>query len=56
MIEKIKTHNVYGLKLLGAGGGGFILCCLSNKKNLSKKFECQNFKIDNLGTKIIFNG
>ena len=56
MIEKIKTHNVYGLKLLGAGGGGFILCCLSNKENLTKKFECQNFKIDNLGTKIIFNG
>lgn len=55
LIKKLKIHKVYGLKLLGAGGGGFILCCLKNKKTLSNKFECQNFEIDNMGTKIIFN-
>tara|TARA_B100000965_G_C19482472_1_gene709199 strand:+ start:131 stop:1108 length:978 start_codon:yes stop_codon:yes gene_type:complete len=56
LIEKIKLDNIYGLKILGAGGGGFVLCCLENKKILSKKFECENFEMDHTGTKIIFNG
>ena len=54
LIEKIKLDNIYGLKILGAGGGGFVLCCLENKKILSKKFECENFEMDHTGTKIIF--
>ena len=56
LIKKIKLDNIYGLKILGAGGGGFVLCCLENKKILSKKFECENFEMDHTGTKIIFNG
>ena len=56
LIDLIRLNNIYGLKILGAGGGGFILCCLKNKNVLSKKFDCQNFQIDNSGTKIIFNG
>ena len=56
LIDIIRLNNIYGLKILGAGGGGFILCCLKNKNVLSKKFVCQNFQIDNSGTKIIFNG
>lgn len=55
LINNIYKNNIYGLKLLGAGGGGFILCLPKNKKEFLNNFECQNFQIDDIGTKIIFN-
>ena len=55
LINKIKKNKIYGLKILGAGGGGFVLCFMKNNKKIIKNFEYEDFKIDNSGTKIIFS-
>ena len=58
--EVAKNCGVYGGKILGAGGGGFILF-LTNKNSKKKlKSKLKNFlevpiKFENEGTKIIFN-
>ncbi len=54
------ANGAYGVKLLGAGGGGFvyILCSPKNKKSLIKKFskyKSVNFKFENSGSSIIYN-
>ena len=54
LINKIKKNKIYGLKILGAGGGGFVLCFMKNNK-IIKNFEYEDFKVDNSGTKIIFS-
>ena len=63
-IDKIcgiaNTNGAYGVKLLGAGGGGFIyiLCSPKKKKNLLKKlskFGNVNFQFENSGSSIIYN-
>ena len=53
-------NGASGAKLLGAGGGGFILYLTKNKvekrklvKKLSK-FKIVNFKIDELGSQILY--
>lgn len=58
--EVAKHCGVYGGKIIGAGGGGFILF-LTNKNSKKKlKSKLKNFlevpiKFENEGTKIIFN-
>ena len=56
----VKKNIVYGGKIMGAGGGGFLLI-LANiqnqfliKKKLSK-FKLLNFNIYQSGSKIIYN-
>ncbi len=53
-------NGASGAKLLGAGGGGFILYLTNNKSEKKKlirklsKFKIVNFKIDYLGSKILY--
>jgi D-glycero-alpha-D-manno-heptose-7-phosphate kinase len=52
----LKSGAVGG-KLLGAGGGGFILFCvpedlMSNFKSKMKKFKSVNFEIDDTGPSV----
>ena len=53
-------NGASGAKLLGAGGGGFILYLTNNqtqkKKLIEKlsKFKIVNFKIDELGSQILY--
>jgi hypothetical protein len=58
MYNLAKKHGATGGKLLGAGGGGFILlsCPLNKQKNLIKQFNglCIPIKIDHAGAKIIY--
>ena len=54
------TNGAYGVKLLGAGGGGFIyiLCSPKDRENLLKKlskFRNVNFQFENSGSNIIYN-
>ena len=59
-INKVCLLNgAYGSKLLGAGGGGFILvlCPSNKKKKLMKKlakFKIVNFRFENAGSTIIY--
>lgn len=63
-IDKIcdiaNTNGAYGVKLLGAGGGGFIyiLCSPKKKKLLLQKlskFGNVDFQFENSGSSIIYN-
>ena len=53
-------NGASGAKLLGAGGGGFILYLTNNKTQKKKligklsKFKIINFKIDELGSQILY--
>ena len=54
----IKNGNFYGGKLIGAGGGGFFLFTVKNKKKAEiylkkEKFTFTNIKIDVLGSRSI---
>jgi D-glycero-alpha-D-manno-heptose-7-phosphate kinase len=54
----ISNYNIYGGKLIGAGGGGFFLVCTDNKIKLIKKLKRNNinyidFSIEKYGSKII---
>ena len=54
----ISKYKVIGGKLIGAGGGGFILVCTKNKKDLCKKLNDNkidyiNFNLEQDGSKII---
>lgn len=54
----VKNFNIYGGKLIGAGGGGFFLICTNNKIKLIKKLKKNNinyidFSIEKNGSKII---
>ena len=58
-ISKICLKNgAYGTKLLGAGGGGFVLVLFpSKKKKLMKKlkdYKTLEFRFENSGTNIIY--
>mgnify|MGYP001390057929 FL=1 len=51
-------YKIIGGKLIGAGGGGFILVCTRNKKTLckildDKKINYINFNLEKNGSKII---
>lgn len=53
------TNGAYGAKLLGSGGGGFVLViCPSNKKERLKKklnkFKVVDFRFENTGSTIIY--
>lgn len=55
IIRKLnKNRNIFGTKLLGAGGGGFILCLGYNFKKIKKDYNCIDFKEDNSGSTIIY--
>lgn len=60
LIDYGLKNGASGAKLLGAGGGGFILFLTknsSNKKRLLKKlskFKIVNFKIDKFGSQILY--
>ena len=61
LYEKALNEGAIGGKLLGAGGGGFILfyCKPENQDRLRRKFfhlKEVNFKFDNQGSKIIYIG
>ena len=53
-------NGACGAKLLGAGGGGFILFLTKNKIEKKKlvnklsKFKIVNFRIDELGSQILY--
>jgi D-glycero-alpha-D-manno-heptose-7-phosphate kinase len=57
--DYLKKLGVLGVKIIGAGGGGFFLVAANNniKKKLltNKKIQCVDFKIDNLGSRILVN-
>ena len=59
-ISKICLKNgAYGTKLLGAGGGGFVLVLFpyKKKKKLMKKlkdYKTLEFRFENSGTNIIY--
>ena len=53
------TNGAYGAKLLGSGGGGFVLViCPSNKKLVIikklKKYKIVNFRFEDTGSTIIY--
>ena len=59
MFSLAKNNGAYGGKLLGAGGGGFLLFLVpENKKNkFLKKFSKQlhvPFRFDNTGSQIVY--
>lgn len=60
IMDNLNNAGVNSMKLLGAGGGGFILCLVDpSKKNkifklLEKKYQLVNFKFDNYGSHIIY--
>lgn len=60
MYEKALEAGAWGGKLLGAGGGGFLLICApeythAKIKNALKKYRCMPFEIDRTGTTILYN-
>lgn len=60
MYQKALEAGALGGKILGAGGGGFLLiyCNISNSENLKKSFNDYPemfFNFENDGSKIIFN-
>lgn len=60
MYNKIKNCGAAGAKLLGAGGGGYILALTSslNKPNLHMAFSpsvCLDVKIAHEGAKVVYN-
>lgn len=59
MYNKIIKQNIFGTKLLGAGGGGFFLVLADKdaRQKISKTFMSKNiilFDFDDSGSKIIF--
>tara|TARA_B100001250_G_scaffold99127_1_gene83271 strand:+ start:1361 stop:2323 length:963 start_codon:yes stop_codon:yes gene_type:complete len=56
LVQDLISHKgIYGAKLLGAGGGGFILVC--GEPNILNKIGFENkvsFKLENTGSTIIF--
>ena len=59
IINIAKKIGIYGSKLIGAGGGGFVLLIFPNSKRKkiietfhNKKYQVIEFKINNTGTKI----
>jgi galactokinase/mevalonate kinase-like predicted kinase len=55
IIKKLnKDKNIFGTKLLGAGGGGFVLCLGHNLRKIKKNYSCVDFKEDRSGTTIIY--
>ena len=61
IIDQVQRAGVNSMKLLGAGGGGFILCLvkpsLKNKviQKLNSKYQIVDIKFDNTGSHIIYN-
>ena len=61
IISDIHQTGVNTMKLLGAGGGGFILCLVEPSvrdkviKKLKTKYQIVEIKFDNLGSNIIYN-
>ena len=56
VISLLKKNNFHGLKILGAGGGGFVLA-FNKKKNLNKTFKnLKNTSIEyqKVGSEIIY--
>ena len=54
----ISRYKIIGGKLIGAGGGGFILACCKNKKKLCKQLDDNkigyiNLNLNRFGSKII---
>ena len=60
LIDYGLRNGASGAKLLGAGGGGFILYLTLNKKDKNKlikrlsAFKIVNFSVDNQGSQIIY--
>ena len=60
IVNNLRDIGVDALKLLGAGGGGFILCMVGHNKRktilskIKKKYKVVEFKFDHEGSKIIF--
>ena len=59
VISLLKKNNFRGLKILGAGGGGFILFYVKEKYrykvlNNLKKLNYVPFKFEDSGSKIIY--
>ncbi|PCI00120.1 MAG: GHMP kinase, partial [Alphaproteobacteria bacterium] len=56
LYKKAMNTGATGGKILGAGGGGFMLFYAGNQTELSKSLERKSvpFKVDNEGSKVIF--
>ena len=57
MYEKCLTNGAYGAKLLGAGGGGYMLALTDNKSKLRETFSdriCLDVKITQEGAKVVY--
>ena len=58
-VKLMKSKNFYGGKLIGAGGGFFLMISKNKKKSesflRSNKISFTNFKIDYSGSQIINN-
>ena len=57
---KLENSKASGIKLLGAGGGGFYLAIVKKKDKSfflrkMRKYKIYNFKIDELGVKKLYN-
>jgi len=50
--KKLKKEHIHGLKLLGAGGGGFFLCIVKNLKPFPENYLTIKIKVDQYGSKI----
>jgi len=53
-------HKILGGKLIGAGGGGFFLVCVKNKKKTCEIFDKDNinyldFNLEANGSKIVIS-
>lgn len=57
MYEQCLTAGAYGAKLLGAGGGGYMLALTDAKSKIHNEFSdrtCLNVKISHEGTKLVY--
>ena len=60
IIKICKKNKVEGLRVVGAGAGGYILAYSKNLKKLKKELTSKNiifikFKLDTVGTEVIYN-
>lgn len=60
MVEFVSEHGAYGVKLLGAGGGGFLLCHVPEvrQKAFRRKLAdhvIRDIKISKTGTRVVYD-
>lgn len=59
MYDRCMKNGAWGCKLLGAGGGGYMMAMTNNKASLKNEFNdrtCLDVKIAHEGAKVVYNG